>query len=138
MHMPTRTVLFAGGGSGGHIFPNIAVLERLREARFPVAPHFLISARPLDARIVRKHGLPGSIVPAEPVSLRPDRLWRFCRAFKAGEAAVARVLDRAGAAALVATGGFVSGPAVTAAHRAGLPVALDDGCRTETGAFMAA
>lgn len=124
MSIPTRTILFAGGGSGGHIFPNLAVLERLREKRIPVAPHFLISDRPLDTQIVRRAGVPYTIVPAEPVSVRPDRLLKFYWAFKKSEDLVLDLIRRVGASGMVATGGFISGPAATAASRAKIPVAL--------------
>ncbi len=124
MITPTRTVLFAGGGSGGHIMPNVAILERLREKRIPVAPHFLVSDRPLDTQILRKHGFPFTVVPAEPVSLRPDKFLRFYRAFKECRALVRGVIERTGASAMVATGGFISGPSVPAAQVAGIPVAL--------------
>lgn len=120
----TRTILFAGGGSGGHIFPNMAILERLREKRIAIAPHFLVSDRPLDAQIVRRQGLPFTIVPAEPVGLRPDRLLKFYWSFRRSEEVVRDVIRRTGASGLVATGGFVSGPAVTAAQKARVPVAL--------------
>ena len=120
----TRTILFAGGGSGGHIFPNMAILERLREKRIAIAPHFLVSDRPLDSQIVRRQGLPFTIVPAEPVGLRPDRLAKFYLSFRQSEKVVREVIARTGASGMVATGGFVSGPAVTAAQKARVPVAL--------------
>lgn len=118
------TILFAGGGSGGHIFPNMAILERLREYRIAVSPHFLVSARPLDTRIVRKQGLPLTVVSGEPWGLRPDRLIRFVRAFRRGEQQVRQIIAGTKASALVATGGFVGGPAVLAAHKRGIPVVL--------------
>jgi UDP-N-acetylglucosamine--N-acetylmuramyl-(pentapeptide) pyrophosphoryl-undecaprenol N-acetylglucosamine transferase len=124
MSIPTRTILFTGGGSGGHIFPNLAILERLREKRIPVAPHFLISDRPLDAQIVKKAGVPFTILPAEPVALRPDKLLKFYVCFKRSEEQVRQLIARLSASAMVATGGFVSGPAATGACRAGVPVAL--------------
>lgn len=124
MSIPTRTILFAGGGSGGHIFPNLAVLERLREKRIPVAPHFLISDRPLDTQVVKRAGVPYTIVPAEPVSVRPDKLLRFYWSFRRSEELVLGLIRKLGASGMVATGGFVSGPAATAASRAGIPIAL--------------
>jgi UDP-N-acetylglucosamine:LPS N-acetylglucosamine transferase len=49
-------VLLAGGGTGGHIYPNVAVAERLKACGLPAAVHFLVSSRPGDARIVKQPG----------------------------------------------------------------------------------
>lgn len=119
--------MFAGGGSGGHIYPNLAVLERLREGE-PGGPgvtaHFLVSNRAVDARIVTKENVSFTALPALPLVMRPKALWAFYQAYKQSEQIVLNLIARTGASAMVATGGFVSGPAVSAAQRAGVPVAL--------------
>ncbi len=125
MTTSVRTVLLAGGGTGGHIFPNVAVLERLHERRSPVYPHFVVSNRPLDAEIVRKAEHDFTALPG--VGLAVTRPWTWPRFWKLYQASIARTLqliDETRAAAMVATGGFVSAPAVEAARRRGVPVAV--------------
>ena len=119
-----RAVLLVGGGSGGHIYPNLAVAERLGERGAAVVPHLVVSARPLDAEIAAASGVAYSAVPASPLGLRPGSLLRFVRDHRRGVQAVGRLIERTRAAAVLCTGGFVSGPAVAAARRAGVPVAL--------------
>ncbi|MEM6457900.1 MAG: UDP-N-acetylglucosamine--N-acetylmuramyl-(pentapeptide) pyrophosphoryl-undecaprenol N-acetylglucosamine transferase [Planctomycetota bacterium] len=116
-----KTVLLVGGGSGGHVLPNLAVAERLAE---PLAAHLVLSVRPLDAKIAASSGLPHTAIPAAPLRVRPRAGLRFLRDYRRGVRATAEVIRRTDAAAVVATGGFVSGPAVAAARRVGLPVAL--------------
>jgi UDP-N-acetylglucosamine--N-acetylmuramyl-(pentapeptide) pyrophosphoryl-undecaprenol N-acetylglucosamine transferase len=119
-----RTILFAGGGTGGHIFPSLAILERLREKHAPAEPQFLVSFRPLDAQILGKRQVPYTALPAQPLSVRPWRWPAFLRAWRASVSAVAAIIRERQAAAVVAMGGFVSAPAVAAASRAGVPVLL--------------
>ena len=119
-------VLFAGGGTDGHIYPNVAVAEHLAACGFEDAAHFLISNRPGDANIIDQLGYPATAIDVRPMPA-PSRPWRlpgFLRAWRNAVAATARLLVEADVGAVVATGGFVSGPAVVAAHRAGIPVAL--------------
>ncbi len=117
-----KTVLFAGGGSGGHIYPNVAVWEHLRDAG--MQGHFLVSERPLDAQITAGLGLDYSAIPAAPLIARPKGLLKFLKGFRAARRATRQVIQQTDAKALVATGGFVSAPAAAAAADAGLPVAL--------------
>jgi len=117
-------VLFAGGGSGGHIFPNMAVLERLRELYVPVGPHFLVSDRPLDAQIVKRQGYPFTALSAQPLRWHPAKLWDFWQAFKRAINETHDVIARTHARALIATGGFVAAPALLAAKEARIPCAL--------------
>ena len=124
MNTSPRTILFAGGGSGGHIYPNLAVLERLREVDPGVTAHLLISNRPVDEQIVRKEQLPFTALPALPLVFKPKPLWAFYQAYKQSELVTLDVIAKTNASAMIATGGFVSGPAVSAAQKAGIPVAL--------------
>jgi UDP-N-acetylglucosamine--N-acetylmuramyl-(pentapeptide) pyrophosphoryl-undecaprenol N-acetylglucosamine transferase len=120
-----RTILLVGGGTGGHIFPNLAVLERLHERHAPVYPHFVVSDRPLDAEIMSKAQYDYTALPA--VGLAVSRPWTWLRFWKLHQASVERslqLIDETQAAAMVATGGFVSAPAVEAARRRGVPVAV--------------
>lgn len=122
--MPQRTILFAGGGTGGHIYPNLAVLERLQAAGAGERAHFLVSRRPLDAQLLNKEGIPCTGLSAAPLRGRPIGLLHFLLGFWQSRKMVRQIIRETNAVAMVATGGFVSGPAVAAARRAGLPVAL--------------
>lgn len=120
----TPTILFAGGGSGGHIYPNVAVLERLTELGIHTNPHFIVSEREIDATVLGKAGLTGTAISAKPLAMRPDRLWACYKAFKLAEEQVLGVIEQTGAKAMVATGGFVSGPSISAAAKAGIASAM--------------
>lgn len=124
-----RVVLFAGGGTGGHIYPNVAVAERLLASSSPhgAQPHFLISGRSGDREILDRLGYRYTVSPVQPLPplSRPWRLLPFYLAWRRAVAQVRRLLSERRVAAVVATGGFVSGPAVVAALKGrGVPCAL--------------
>ena len=119
------TILFAGGGTGGHIFPNLAVIERLRDAMGnDLRAHLLVSDRAVDADIVQRATLPYTALHARPFGTKPAALWRCLRAYKQSMAQVRRIIHETRAGALIGTGGFVTAPALHAARRAHLPAAL--------------
>ena len=64
-------VLFAGGGTGGHIHPNLAILERLLALRPDTEAHFVLSNRPIDARVMESESATWIASTAAPLSLRP-------------------------------------------------------------------
>ncbi|MEK6703692.1 MAG: UDP-N-acetylglucosamine--N-acetylmuramyl-(pentapeptide) pyrophosphoryl-undecaprenol N-acetylglucosamine transferase [Planctomycetota bacterium] len=126
-------VLFAGGGTGGHIFPCIAIHEQLASLSPPGTLHarYLCSTRTLDAEILRGASLPFTPIPAQPFALRPRGLIRFVSswtsAVSAARTAIRELRASAGANSrlvMVATGGFVSAPAARAGVLEGVPVVL--------------
>lgn len=127
----SRAFIFAGGGTGGHLYPGIAVAEQLRmtlgdRARFL----FLTSDRSIDATVMRAggEGFDWIPLPARPPSVHPVRLLRFAAGWRPAVGVAMQAIDtmRQGAAytVLVSTGGFVSAPAVRAAMRLHVPVAM--------------
>ncbi|MFG0275497.1 MAG: glycosyltransferase [Phycisphaerales bacterium] len=121
-------VLLAGGGSGGHIFPAVAIAERLREREPGLLCRYLVSDRPLDAAILQSLDEPFAPLPARPPSVRPRALVRFLMtwggAVRAARETVRAAKREADAVVMVATGGFVSAPAAQAARAEGVPVVL--------------
>lgn len=117
------TVLFAGGGTGGHIYPNVAMAQRLVERRPDVSPHFLVSRRAGDADIVRKQGFTCTHSPVRPLPplSRPWRLFSFYLAWRKAVAETRALLSERDVALVIATGGYVSGPAIVAAARRDTP-----------------
>src|SRR4051812_32950341 len=60
-----RHALLAGGGTGGHVFPALAVAEELRARGWRVS--FTGSATGLEARLVGERGLPFHPLAAKPL-----------------------------------------------------------------------
>jgi len=123
-------VVLAGGGTGGHLMPGLAVRERLveraAEAGRPLEVRFIASDRPLDARILDEAGVAWEASSAAPFA--PRHALRFARGWHRAEQAARRRLRGLAASGaevrLVGVGGFVAAPAARAAARLGLPVTM--------------
>lgn len=123
--MPERlTILFAGGGTGGHLFPGIAVARALHR----VEPHarcaFAGSERTVELALAAEHGLEHHALRIEPsTALRRNPLrfaWRYWRARRDAARLIAELRPQA----VVGLGGFASVPVVAAAGAANVPAIL--------------
>jgi len=119
------TILFAGGGTGGHIYPCVAIWQRLEQSQFKARPHFAVSTRSLDGEILNKLELGFTPLPARPLTMLKPWTWSgFLHGWQNSTAATRQIIDQLDVAAVVATGGFVAAPVVQAASQAGVPIAL--------------
>lgn len=122
-------VVLAGGGTGGHIHPNLAVLEALRSRLGDdVLAHCIVSDRAIDARVLEgapELGPPTwTPSPAAPLLLRPRGLVRFVTRWGAAVRAARRVIgevrSEADRVVMLATGGFVAAPSIVGARAEGI------------------
>ncbi len=116
-------VLLAGGGSGGHVFPALAVGEELQARGWRVS--FVGMAGGMEERLVGERGIPFHGLPARPLVGRGPLGKARALATLAGSTLKARSLVRElGAGVVLGTGGYVSAPAVLGARLARRPVLL--------------
>ena len=119
-------MVIACGGTGGHLFPGIAVAEALRRQGHD--PLLLISEKKVDAEASAKYGdLRFEVIPAiaKPPTFSPKMvpfLWRLWRTI----ARCRRLLKDEKADAVLGMGGFTSLPPVHAGHKLGLPTFIHD------------
>lgn len=118
-------LLFAGGGSGGHVFPLLAVAE----AVFSCAPGaqivFVGTDRGMEKRLIGERGYPLEVVQVLPIRGAGARgvLTGILAAARAVPLCL-RLLRRQRPAAVFSIGGYAAGPLVLAACLLGIPVAL--------------
>ena len=120
-------VLLAGGGTGGHLMPALAIAEALRSMRPHVEPVLVGAARGVEARILPERTFRHYLLPFEPIYRRTwwrNGRWVFLvpRLLRAGS----RVLDAEAPAVVVGTGGYASGPILAQASLRGIPVVLQE------------
>lgn len=116
-------VVLAGGGSGGHVFPALAVGDELARRGWRVSA--CGSLRGMEAELYGRHGVPFHALPAEPVvgqglGQRVHAVTTLVR----GAARAAALLSRLGVRAVVATGGYAAAPAMLGARLIGRPMLL--------------
>jgi UDP-N-acetylglucosamine--N-acetylmuramyl-(pentapeptide) pyrophosphoryl-undecaprenol N-acetylglucosamine transferase len=120
-----RPVLIMAGGTGGHIFPGIAVAQELLARGIPVL--WLGSAGGLETRLVPQAGLP--IETLAIAGVRGKGLFALLtaplRILRAVFAAW-RVLGRTKPRSALALGGFASGPGGIAAWLRGVPLTVHE------------
>ncbi|MHB1433787.1 MAG: undecaprenyldiphospho-muramoylpentapeptide beta-N-acetylglucosaminyltransferase [Streptosporangiaceae bacterium] len=121
------SVVIAGGGTGGHIEPAMALADALRRADPRIAITCLGTERGLETRVIPARGYALELIPAVPFprSLSPAMLSVPGRMAGAVGAA-AEILDRARADVLVGFGGYVATPGYLAARRRGVPIVVHE------------
>ena len=118
------TFVFAGGGTGGHLFPGIAVAEELRRRNPSTRIVFVGSTRAIELSIVAEHRLEHRMLTVEPLpQLRRNPLRFAFRNWQAWRGAI-RLLKELRPTAVIGLGGFASAPLVWAASRHRIPVVL--------------
>jgi len=118
-------VMIMAGGTGGHVFPALAVAEALRERGIEV---FWLGVRnSFEARTVPEYGIPMEWVNVQ--GLRGTGIFRWLVApFKLGLALYQSlvVLRRQRPAMVLGMGGFVSGPGGVMARMLGIPLVIHE------------
>jgi UDP-N-acetylglucosamine--N-acetylmuramyl-(pentapeptide) pyrophosphoryl-undecaprenol N-acetylglucosamine transferase len=121
------SVVIAGGGTGGHIEPALALADALRRADPDIAITCLGTERGLETRLVPMRGYDLALIPPVPLprKLTPALLSVPARMLGAVSAA-AGVLTRVNADVLVGFGGYVATPGYLAARRRKVPIVVHE------------
>ncbi|TYO96094.1 UDP-N-acetylglucosamine-N-acetylmuramylpentapeptide N-acetylglucosamine transferase [Geothermobacter ehrlichii] len=120
-------VLLAGGGTGGHLFPAVALAQQLLADEPGSEVLFVGTERGIEARVLPELGLPLATIdivgfvgkkPVEKLAVAPKLL----RSFRQSGA----ILDRFRPQVVVGVGGYASGPVLLAARWRRLPLVIHE------------
>ncbi len=122
-----RRILITGGGTGGHVYPGLAVAEALAVADPRVEIRFAGRQRGIEADLARRaghrfHGIPASGFRGRGLVARIRALVDFA----AGSACALGLLLRWRPDVVLGTGGYVSAPVLAAAGVLGRPCAVQE------------
>lgn len=122
--MSLPVILLAGGGTGGHVFPMVAVADALRQ-QANVRVVYVGTARGIENRVVKERGDELELLDVAPIKGKGPLF-----ALR-GMGKAALVLPRAralvkklDAKAVLSVGGYAAGPVALAAWTASVPVAI--------------
>jgi len=120
-------MLLAGGGTGGHLFPAVAIAQRLLETEYGGQVLFVGTARGIEASILPKLGLSLRTIdisgfvgkgPAAKLAVLPQ-LFRSVRQSQ-------RILENFRPDVVVGVGGYASAPVLLAAKLKGVPFLIHE------------
>lgn len=119
----TPYVAIACGGTGGHLFPGLAVARQLKQRGCDVA--LLISPKDVDQQAVKSaQGMDVFTLPA--LALQNGNYFGFAAGFVKSLFASRKVFNRRRPVAVLAMGGFTSAPPVFAAKDTGIKTFLHE------------
>ena len=121
----TATVLIMAGGTGGHVFPALAVAEQL--VRRGLAAHWLGAGQPLESRVVPRAGIPLESVPVSGLRGQGGLAWLAASPhLVAAVFRVRRLIRRLQPCCVLGMGGYASGPGGLAAWWCRCPLLLHE------------
>lgn len=118
-------LLIAAGGTGGHIYPGLAIAREFASRHSDAQISFVGTNRGLEDKIIGKAGFDVHLLRAEP--LRGGSMLRKIKSTFALFPALSdarRLLRKLNPDAVVGVGGYISGPLVLSAARQGIPTLI--------------
>ncbi|MHC4123933.1 MAG: undecaprenyldiphospho-muramoylpentapeptide beta-N-acetylglucosaminyltransferase [Planctomycetota bacterium] len=123
--MKNRTFFFAGGGTGGHIYPALAVAEKIIELDPKANIHFFCSNRAIDSMIFSKTDFNYTALPAKKgFSLRPIKFLGFSKSLLQSYRIAKEKIRQTENPTITGVGGFVAAAVCLATHKLNIPVKL--------------
>lgn len=123
----TMRVVLTGGGTGGHIYPALAVAKEISRQQPQAAFLYIGSKKGLEAQLVPRTDIPFQSVEIAGLKRKltfdnVKTLWKFIQAVSLSK----RMLREFRPDVVIGTGGYVCGPVVYAAARLGIPTVIHE------------
>lgn len=120
-------IFVTGGGTGGHLYPGLAIARALRRLDPSVEPFFIGARRGIERNV-----LPTTEFPFELLDLHPlyrSKPWLNYRTIKGAFGAwhaISRIVAQSRPGCIVGTGGYASGIALAYGAVHGIPIAIQE------------
>jgi UDP-N-acetylglucosamine--N-acetylmuramyl-(pentapeptide) pyrophosphoryl-undecaprenol N-acetylglucosamine transferase len=119
------TVLIAGGGTGGHVFPMIAVGDAVRALDASARVVYCGTSRGLEARVIPEHQ--GELELLDVIPLRGGGMRGFVKGVTRAAGSIpeaSALVKRVRPDVVLSVGGYAAGPVSLAARLTGVPVTM--------------
>ena len=123
----SSTVVFAGGGTGGHFYPALALANELVNQRPEVRPVFIGASRGIESRLLPGEKIDYSLLPVRgwergQILTNLGVPWALLKSFLSA----IKLHKRYNSKLVIVTGGYSSAPAGLAAVMLGIPLVLQE------------
>lgn len=120
-----KRIVLTGGGTAGHVTPNIALIAKLRESGYDI--HYIGSYIGIEKELINKIGIPYYGISSGKLRRYFD-VKNFSDPFKVikGYIEAKKLIKKLAPDVVFSKGGFVAVPVVLAAHRRHIPVLIHE------------
>lgn len=120
-------VFFTGGGTGGHLYPALAIARALVRRLPAVQPHFIGATRGIEREILPTTGFPHTLLDLHPMyRSAPWRNWRTVAGLVGGVRRVGQIARGTRPRLVVATGGYASSATLAWAVTGRVPFVIQE------------
>jgi len=120
-------VIFAGGGTGGHLYPGLAIARAMKRIDPSVDPFFVGAVRGVEKSVLPSAGFPYELLDLHPLyRSRPWENWKTLRGAVSSWARLGQIVRAQQPGCVVGTGGYASGIALAYARLHGIPYVLQE------------
>lgn len=120
-------ILFAGGGTGGHLYPGLAIANEVQKQAPNVQPYFIGAQRGIEREVLPTTPYAHSLLDLHPLYRRqPFNNWRTIVGAFSSWRSIARIARAQRPLAVVGTGGYAAGLALAWARSNGVPTMLHE------------
>lgn len=123
--MSKKTIVIAGGGTGGHIYPGVAIARAIQKIDPTVEIHFVGTSMGLETKIVPREGFPLHLIDSGKLNVSsPWQKLKTLLKIPLGIWQSIRLLGQLKPLYVIGVGGYASGPFVLAASIIGFNTAI--------------
>jgi UDP-N-acetylglucosamine--N-acetylmuramyl-(pentapeptide) pyrophosphoryl-undecaprenol N-acetylglucosamine transferase len=120
-------VIFAGGGTGGHLYPGLAIARALVKANPRVEPFFIGAARGIERDVLPQVGYAFELLDLHPLyRSRPWENWKTARGALTAWRKIGAEVQSEPPACIVGTGGYAAGLTLAYAVAHKIPFVLQE------------
>src|SRR5256885_10771328 len=120
-------VFFAGGGTGGHLYPGLGIASALRQTDSRIEPFFIGARRGIEKDVLPQAGFAFELLDLHPLyRSQPWENWKTVGGAFGSWRRIAAEVRSEPPACVIGTGGYVSGLALAYATGHHIPVVLQE------------